>query len=94
MKNRKTDSPAADSPARAPHEQGGDPATAAADANSAAHPHASGAASTAAPRTGKHSEQVKVWEEEGGSPPEQISSTNATRPKTVSKAGSMGPAKD
>jgi hypothetical protein len=45
-------------------------------------------------RTGSPPEQVKVWEEEGGSPPEQISSTNSVKPKAVSRTGSMGPAKD
>jgi hypothetical protein len=94
MKNKKSDSPAADSPARAPHEQGGNPANAAADAASATHPDGSRAGPPTAPRAGNHREQVKVWEEEGGSPPEQISSTNGTRPKTASKAGSMGSAKD
>jgi len=46
------------------------------------------------PRTGSPPEQVKVWEEEGGSPPERISSTKSVKPKTESKTGSMGPAKD
>ena len=49
---------------------------------------------TNSPRTGNQAEQVKVWEEEGGSPPEQISSTNSVKPKTGSKTGAMGPAKD
>ena len=39
-------------------------------------------------------EQEKVWDEEGGSPPEQISSTKAVKPRIDSKAGSMGPAKN
>ena len=46
------------------------------------------------PRTGSPPEQLKVWEEEGGSPPEQISSTKSVKPKRESKTGSMGPAKD
>lgn len=46
------------------------------------------------PRTRTQSEQVKVWEEEGGSPPEQMSSTKSVKPKTASKTGTMGPAKD
>lgn len=46
------------------------------------------------PRTRSPADQVKVWEEEGGSPPEQISSTSSVKPKAGSKAGSMGPAKD
>ena len=46
------------------------------------------------PRTRNPAEQVKVWEEEGGSPPQQISSTKSVKPRTESKAGSMGPGKD
>lgn len=51
------------------------------------------------PRTRNQAEQVKVWEEEGGSPPEQISSTKAVKPKTDAKTadaktGSMGPGKN
>lgn len=49
---------------------------------------------TNSPRTRDAVEQVKVWEEEGGSPPQQISSTKSTKPKTEAKTGSMGPAKD
>ena len=49
---------------------------------------------TNSPRTRSQPEQVKVWEEEGGSPPEQISSTKSVKPKTESKTGSMGAAKD
>ena len=47
---------------------------------------------TSSPRT--RSQQEKVWEEEGGSPPGQISATKAVKPRTESKAGSMGPPKD
>lgn len=43
----------------------------------------------AAPRTGGPKEQVKVWEEEGGSPPGEISSTQSTRPKSRPAPGSM-----
>ena len=49
---------------------------------------------TNSPRTRNQAEQVKVWEEEGGSPPEQISSTKSVKPKTESKTGSMGKEKD
>ena len=44
------------------------------------------------PRTRNPAEQVKVWEEEGGSPPEKISSTKSVKPRTDSKDGSMAPA--
>ena len=43
----------------------------------------------AAPRTGGAKEQVKIWEEEGGSPPDQIASTKSTRPKTRPGDGAM-----
>jgi hypothetical protein len=46
------------------------------------------------PPTRKQPAQEKVWEDEGGSPAEQISSTKAVKPRTESKTGSMGPAKD
>lgn len=49
---------------------------------------------TNSPRTRDPVEQVKVWEEEGGSPPEQISSTKSVKPKTEQKGGAMGGAKD
>lgn len=49
---------------------------------------------TNSPRTRTQPEQEKVWEEEGGSPPEQISATKAIKPRTESKTGSMGPPKD
>jgi hypothetical protein len=45
-------------------------------------------------RTGNQPAQEKVWDEEGGSPPGQISSTKTVKPRTESKTGSMGPAKD
>ena len=44
------------------------------------------------PRTRSPSDQVKVWEEEGGSPPGQIGATASIKPKRGSKAGSMGAA--
>jgi hypothetical protein len=47
---------------------------------------------TNSPRTRNSAEQVKVWEEEGGSPPEKISSTKSVKPRTDSKDGSMAPA--
>lgn len=43
----------------------------------------------AAPRTGGPREQVKVWEEEGGSPAGEISSTRSTRPKSRPAPGTM-----
>lgn len=39
-------------------------------------------------------EQVKVWEEEGGSPPQQISSTKSVKPRTEPKPGAMSAGKD
>ena len=46
------------------------------------------------PRTRNPADQVKVWEEEGGSPPGQIGATSSVKPKSGSKAGSMGAAGD
>jgi hypothetical protein len=46
------------------------------------------------PRTRSPADQVKVWEEEGGSPPGQIGATVSVKPKRGTKAGSMGAAKD
>ena len=46
------------------------------------------------PRTRSPADQVKVWEEEGGSPPGQIGATVSVKPRRGSKAGSMGAAKD
>jgi len=45
------------------------------------------------PRTRSPSDQVKVWEEEGGSPPAQIGATASIKPRRGSKAGSMGGAR-
>jgi hypothetical protein len=42
------------------------------------------------PRTRRPADQVKVWEEEGGSPPAAIGATVAIKPRRGSKAGSMG----
>ncbi len=44
------------------------------------------------PRTRSPADQVKVWEEEGGSPPGQIGATVSVKPKRGTKAGSMGAA--
>ena len=49
-------------------------------------------ASTNNPRTRSPADQVKVWEEEGGSPPGQIGATQSVKPKRGSKSGSMGAA--
>jgi len=49
---------------------------------------------TNSPRTRDPAEQQNVWEEEGGSPPEQISSTKSVKPESESKPGSMGAVKD
>ena len=46
------------------------------------------------PRTRSAADQVKVWEEEGGSPPGQIGATVSVKPKRGTKAGSMRAAKD
>jgi hypothetical protein len=45
------------------------------------------------PRTRSPSDQVKVWEEEGGSPPARIGATASIKPRRGSKAGSMGGAR-
>ena len=45
------------------------------------------------PRTRSPSDQVKVWEEEGGSPPAQIGATASIKPRRGAKAGSMGGAR-
>jgi hypothetical protein len=46
------------------------------------------------PRTRSPADQVKVWEEEGGSPPAQIGATASIKPRRGSKAGSMGGARN
>lgn len=46
------------------------------------------------PRTRSPSDQVKVWEEEGGSPAARIGATAAVKPRRGSKAGSMGGARN
>lgn len=42
------------------------------------------------PRTRTPADQMRVWEEEGGSPPGRLGATASVKPRKESKAGSMG----